>query len=301
MPELPEVDVVRAGLTPALTGATVQAIEVFDRRSLKRHRPELGEFEKILPGVTFMAPIRRGKFMWVPFADNLALLAHLGMSGQMLLRSPDATDDKHVRVRIWLEHPKVGELRLDFSDQRIFGSLAIDELVETGDGFAAGLGSDSSLIPIQAAHISRDALDPHFDTAMFKRRLKRRNSEIKRSLLDQGLISGIGNIYADEALWASRVHPQMPSAELSNSKVDELLINVKQVFSKALAVGGTSFDAQYVNVNGQSGYFAHSLNAYGQTGKPCARCGTPIARAPFMNRSSHFCPKCQRLGRSKVI
>ncbi|WP_416446359.1 bifunctional DNA-formamidopyrimidine glycosylase/DNA-(apurinic or apyrimidinic site) lyase [Leucobacter sp. HNU] len=317
MPELPEVEVVRAGLAPALSGARVVAAEVRDARALKRHVPLAGEvgvggvgvsldtaaasaraadFERRIVGAWFAAPARRGKFLWVPIIGGppVALLAHLGMSGQMLLRAHDAPDDAHVRVRLWIEHPEHGELRLDFADQRLFGSLAIDELVATDDGLAAGRGAAEALIPGQAAHIARDPLDPAFDDGLFVARLRARPVAVKRQLLDQGLISGVGNIYADEALWRARLHPETAGTRIGAAKASELLVHVREVFAKALAEGGTSFDAQYVNVNGQAGYFAHSLNAYGRTGEPCPRCGTPITRVAFMNRGSHFCPRCQR-------
>jgi formamidopyrimidine-DNA glycosylase len=217
------------------------------------------------------------------------------MSGQLLLRDEDSADDRHVRVRLWLEHPTLGILRLDFADQRIFGSLAIDRLVETPDAQPGGYGSASQLIPSQASHISRDALDPHVDDTALIARFASKSSEIKRVLLDQQVLSGIGNIYADEALWAARIHPRMPANALTPNQGVTLLREIRGVLEKALAEGGTSFDAQYVNVNGQAGYFAHSLNAYGRTGKQCPRCGTALVRESFMNRSSHFCPDCQAL------
>ncbi|MEB4613275.1 bifunctional DNA-formamidopyrimidine glycosylase/DNA-(apurinic or apyrimidinic site) lyase [Leucobacter sp. M11] len=298
MPELPEVEVVRAGLAPALIGSVVQAVEVFDRRALKRHPAERGGFENALRGVSFATPQRRGKFLWLPLLEGEdALLAHLGMSGQMLLRTGDAPEDRFVRVRIWLENPEHGELRLDFADQRLFGSLALDRLVPTHDGLSGGFGAADARVPSQAAHIARDPLDPGFDDEVFLAALTKRKSAVKRVLLDQGVVSGIGNIYADEALWAAQLHPEHPATELSREQGTRLLEEVRTVFRKALREGGTSFDAQYVNVNGEAGYFAHSLNSYGRTGEPCNRCGTAIKRIPFAGRSSHFCPRCQRLAR----
>ena len=331
MPELPEVEVVRAGLAPAVTGATVIAAEVRDPRALKRHLPLAGDdglgghgvtltgeaaaaraadFERRVVGLSFAAPERRGKFLWIPVAQRdpvpaqpvvavqpesswgaaspgaLALLAHLGMSGQMLLRAPEAVDDKHVRIRLWIDHPQHGELRLDFADQRLFGSLAIDALQPAPDGIGA--------LPGQALHIARDPLDPGFDDAAFVARLRARSVGVKKLLLDQKLVSGVGNIYADEALWRARLHPETHGAVLGQRKTVELLHQLREVFAQALAEGGTSFDEQYVNVNGQAGYFAHSLNAYGRGGDPCPRCGESIKRVPFGGRSSHFCPRCQR-------
>jgi len=295
MPELPEVEVVRAGLEPAITGATVRAVQVFDERSLRRHCGPAEDFVERMTGATFAAPRRRGKFLWAPLdnpsrigMDAAALVVHLGMSGQVLLRVPDAPIDRLARISLDLDHPLHGPLRVDFVDQRIFGSMAIDALVPSDD-------VPGDLVPGQVSHIARDPLDPAFSDATFFARLARRNTGVKRALLDQTLISGIGNIYADEALWASRIHYDQPTALLSRARAKTLLAEVRLVLRKALAEGGTSFDAQYLNVNGESGYFSHSLNAYGQQGLPCPRCGRPIVREQFMNRGSHFCPRCQRV------
>jgi formamidopyrimidine-DNA glycosylase len=301
VPELPEVEVVRAGLAPAVTGARIAGVEVLDARSLKRHEAASGEFEALLTGERIEAAVRRGKFLWMPLSGGAALVGHLGMSGQLLLRTPDHPgDDRHARIRLHLEHPEHGELRVDFVDQRIFGSMAVDRMVPTADGeiagFSAGVtGPWARSIPSQVVHIARDPLDPAFRDDRFTHAVARRSSGIKRILLDQGLVSGIGNIYADEALWAVRMHGEQPGATLSRRRIRELLQAVRDVLQKALAEGGTSFDAQYVNVNGASGYFAHSLNVYGRAGRPCPRCGTPVVREAFMNRSSHRCPRCQRL------
>jgi formamidopyrimidine-DNA glycosylase len=295
VPELPEVEVVRAGLEPAVTGALIASVDVRDERALTRHTGGAAHFEAELTGRRIAAAVRRGKFLWMPVSDDEAIVTHLGMSGQMLLRIPGAPEERHERIRIELEHPVHGPLSVVFADQRTFGSLAVDRLVDTSDGAAAGRGSDLSRVPTQVAHIARDPLDPAFDAVRFRARLARTNSGIKRVLLDQTVASGIGNIYADESLWAARIHPETPGAALPTRAVNRLLAEVRAVLDKALAEGGTSFDAQYVNVNGQAGYFAHSLNAYGRTGQPCPRCGRPIVRVSFMNRSSHFCPHCQRI------
>ncbi|PRY69915.1 DNA-(apurinic or apyrimidinic site) lyase [Glaciihabitans tibetensis] len=288
MPELPEVEVVRAGLEPAVTGAVVASVTVFDERSLRRHTGPSEDFVERLEGSEFTGASRRGKFLWLPLAGGTeALVVHLGMSGQVLLRDRQS-DDRLTRIRLDVRHPVHGDLRLNFVDQRIFGSMAINELEDTAD--VAG-----QRIPRQVAHIARDPLDPHFNDAQFFAQLSRRNTGIKRALLDQGLISGIGNIYADEALWASRIHYDQSAASLSRARARTLLAEVRLVLGKALAEGGTSFDAQYVNVNGASGYFSHSLNAYGRQGRECPRCGRPIVRESFMNRGSHFCAFCQRL------
>ena len=298
MPELPEVEVVRHGLAPAVTGARVVAVTVRDERALTRHAGGADDFERRLTDATLRAAVRRGKFLWMPLDGRRdAVLGHLGMSGQLLLRPAGSAPERFERIRIDIEHPLHGELAVVFADQRTFGSLAIDELRPTADGAPGGAGDDAPLIPVQAAHIARDPLDPAFSETGFRLALRRRASAVKRVLLDQTVISGVGNIYADESLWAARIHPETPAQALATRAVTRLLGEIRGVLVKALAEGGTSFDAQYVNVNGQAGYFAHSLNAYGRTGLPCARCGRPILRLSFMNRSSHLCPRCQRVPR----
>jgi formamidopyrimidine-DNA glycosylase len=301
VPELPEVEVVRSGLAPAVVGARVAAVDVLDERALTRHPLGAADFVARLEGRVVTAAARRGKFLWLPLEGEAdAVVAHLGMSGQMLLRAPDAATERHERVRLHIEHPRHGRLAVVFADQRTFGSLAIDGLVPTGDEAAGGFGTDSALVPSQVMHIARDALDPAFDDARFTASVRRRASAIKRALLDQTLVSGIGNIYADESLWAARIHPETEGRSLSPQSVRRLMAEVRLVLQKALAEGGTSFDAQYVNVNGQAGYFARHLCVYGLAGQPCPRCGTPIRRVAFMNRSSHFCPRCQRLRKNSL-
>lgn len=291
MPELPEVEVVRAGLEPAVTGAVVERVEVLDERSLRRHEGPAEDFVARLTGARLARPERRGKFMWISVEDaGVALVVHLGMSGQVLLRTPDAERSRLTRIVLDVRHPQHGPVRVDFVDQRIFGSMALDDLVPAPD-------EPSQLIPSQVAHIARDPLDPLFDDRRFLAALARKDTTIKRALLDQTLISGVGNIYADEALWAARIHYDQPTRSLSRPRATTLLAEVRLVLGKALAEGGTSFDAQYLNVNGESGYFSHSLNAYGRGGEPCPRCGRPIVRERFMNRGSHFCPFCQRIRR----
>jgi formamidopyrimidine-DNA glycosylase len=303
VPELPEVEVVRAGLEPVVTGATIVAVTVLDERALTRHAGGGAHFEAALTGRLIEAAARRGKFLWLPLATpgggpaTDAVVGHLGMSGQVLLRVPGADAERHERIRLDLQHPAHGELAVVFADQRTFGSLAVDRLVPTPDAAPGGWGTSEPSVPSQVVHIARDPLDPAFSDRGFRAAVGRKGSAIKRVLLDQTVASGIGNIYADEALWASRLHPETPSGSLSSRAAGRLLAEVRAVLEKALAEGGTSFDAQYVNVNGQAGYFAHSLNAYGRTGEPCPRCGRPIVRVSFMNRSSHFCPHCQRAPR----
>ena len=304
MPELPEVEVVRRGLAPFVTGATVTGVNVIEPRSLRRHAGPPEDFVARLTGARLLAPQRRGKFLWVPFLRateepdggleaHEALLLHLGMSGQVLIDTTDGAD-RHTRVRIRLDSGNV----IDFVDQRIFGSLALDRLVpgpvpQRAAGETKGPALET--VPSQVGHIARDPLDPAFDDRVFVRRVRAKRTEVKRALLDQTLVSGIGNIYADEALWAARVHPRQPTDQLSAVAAGRVLAEARAVMERALAEGGTSFDELYVNVNGQSGYFSRSLRAYGQQGRACERCGRPIVRESFMNRGSHFCAVCQRI------
>jgi formamidopyrimidine-DNA glycosylase len=300
MPELPEVEVVRRGLEPALRGATLERVEVLEPRSLKRHPGPREDFIERLEGATLESAIRRGKFLWFPLQDrDEALVVHLGMSGQVLLGDESSDFGSLLRIRLEATTATGQGVVVGFVDQRIFGSMALDLLVPSADGHPAGWGSGDIRIPSSVAHIARDPLDPAFDEAAFSRALRGKNTDIKRALLDQNLISGIGNIYADEALWGAKTHYLTPTRRLRAAQVRVLLAEVRAVLHKALEEGGTSFDSQYVNVNGQAGYFAHSLHAYGRQGTPCDRCGAIMRREPFMNRSSHRCPSCQRTPRNR--
>jgi len=298
MPELPEVETVRAGLAAELVGAKVTKIDIADPRSLKRHLLGPKHFVDELIGQQFEAVVRRGKFLWLPFSDSRAMVGHLGMSGQLLLRTPDHPEDGQTRVVIHAETSSRKKVEVRFVDQRIFGSLAIEDLVETADKKAAGFSPEapaSNLIPVVVAHISRDLLDPHFDAKNVALKMRKRASGIKRVLLDQNLLSGIGNIYADESLWLAKLHYDQPANTIRMAKLLELIEIAKEVLEKAVLQGGTSFDEQYKNVNGESGYFSQSLNAYGQAGEACPRCGGQIERKAWANRGSHYCPRCQKL------
>jgi formamidopyrimidine-DNA glycosylase len=289
VPELPEVETVRDGLQRWVAGRTVAAVEVRHPRSVRRHLGGGADFAARLTGRRVKGASRRGKYLWLPLAgldgsSGECLVAHLGMSGQLLVRPPDTPDEKHLHVRVSFTD---GGRELRFVDQRTFGGLQLDHLVPAPDRAAES-------VPAQIAHIARDPIDPHFDDALFAARLRKRDSTVKRALLDQTLLSGVGNIYADESLWRARLHGGRRSASLTRPVVAGLLAHVRDVLGDALRAGGTSFDALYVNVNGQSGYFDRSLAVYGQEGRPCPRCGTPVRRIAFMNRSSFFCPICQR-------
>ena len=298
MPELPEVETVRAGLASKIIGARVVDISINDARSLKRHVLGPKHFVDELLGQSFQAVVRRGKFLWLPLSDSRALVGHLGMSGQMLLREKNHDSDPQTRVVLTVESQSGQVLEVRFVDQRIFGSLAIEDLVPTSDGAPGGFSPESAAdnsIPSVVAHIARDLLDQHFDIESVVTKMHARTSGIKRVLLDQNLLSGIGNIYADESLWLAQLHYDQPANSIAKKRLNELISIATGVLERAVIQGGTSFDEQYKNVNGESGYFAQSLNAYGQAGKPCPRCGVDIKRVAWANRGSHFCPNCQQL------
>jgi formamidopyrimidine-DNA glycosylase len=257
-------------------GHRLSAVEVLHPRPVRRHLPGPDDFAARLTGRDVIDARRRGKYLWLPLDSGDALLAHLGMSGQMLVQPADAPRERHLRVRFGLAG---SDLELRFVDQRMFGGLAVSV--------------GGAELPGEIAHIARDPMDAAFDDDAFVRKVRRRASGIKRILLDQTVVSGVGNIYADEALWRAGLHGDRLGVRLTSGQVRAVLDGVRDVVGAALEQGGTSFDALYVNVNGESGYFDRSLEVYGQEGRPCSRCGTPVVRVPFMNRSSYFCPTCQ--------
>jgi formamidopyrimidine-DNA glycosylase len=284
VPELPEVEVVRRGLQHWVAGRTVATVDVHHPRAVRRHLEGADHFVSTLTGRTITAAHRRGKYLWLPLAEadgsstGTALVGHLGMSGQLLVEKPSAPDEVHLRARFTFTD---GGRELRFVDQRTFGGLAVED------------APDPDQPPPRLAHIAIDPLDPAFDVDGFSAALRRRKTQVKRALLDQTLIGGVGNIYADEALWRARLHGARPTEKLTRPQVADLLDGVRDVLGEALAQGGTSFDSLYVDVNGQSGYFSRFLAVYGQADRPCPRCGTAIRREAFMNRSSYSCPTCQ--------
>ena len=284
MPELPEVETVRQGLAKWVAGRTIATVEVHHPRAVRRHLAGAADLETRLTDRTVLGACRRGKYLWLPLSargaaaepSGEAILGHLGMSGQLLVLPPSEPDGPHLRARFTFTD---GGRELRYVDQRTFGGLSLEPLA--GD------------LPVRIAHIARDPVDPRFDEAAFAAALRRRRTGVKRALLDQSLISGVGNIYADEALWRARLHWARPTETLTRPAVALVLAGVRQVMGAALVAGGTSFDSLYVNVNGESGYFDRSLAVYGREHEPCPRCGTPIRRDPFMKRSSYTCPRCQ--------
>jgi len=300
VPELPEVEVVRRGVETHVVGRTVARAVVHHPRAVRRHQPGAADLTSRLAGRQVTAARRRGKYLWLDLNDRPlgpsapsagpepaaeALVVHLGMSGQLLVQPEDAPGEKHLRVSLTFAD---GDPQLRFVDQRTFGGMALEALVPSADD---PWGHDT--VPASVAHIARDPLDPAYDVERVVTRLRGRRTELKRALLDQTVVSGIGNIYADEALWRARLNGRRPTETLTRPAARRVLACAAEVMTEALGQGGTSFDALYVNVNGASGYFDRSLAAYGQAGRPCPRCGTPIRREAFMNRSSFFCPHCQ--------
>lgn len=285
MPELPEVETVRRGLEPWVVGRKIKSIEMLGNGG---YRSTTYAPFSALEGAKVVSMNRRGKFLWFEVNRNLALVAHLGMSGQFIIQEKKAPDEKHLRARI-----DCGDRRreLRFIDQRTFGWIAIDQLIE----------EDGVEVPTSFQRIARDIFDPKFDSEKVISKILKKKSAIKPILLDQKVMSGVGNIYADEALWLAKIHPERFAQSLRREEVEELLKAVKKVMSAALKQGGTSFDDLYINVNGESGYFDVELEAYAQDGEPCSRCGSEIRRISFGNRSSHFCSRCQpKRARKKV-
>lgn len=334
MPELPEVESVRSGLARHLIGRTIGGVEVFDPRSLRRQAGGPEEFVRRLSGRTVTAAVRRGKFLWLHLDDGRALSAHLGMSGQLLVRgtsagtSPGAertrdadsdegsavrhadpaairaptlvrelsTRPRHLRVRLHLvpvDGDAPGGAAVELVDQRIFGGLHVTDLVPTPDGAPGGMGSPAALLPISAGHIARDLLDPALDRQDVVMRMRSSSRAVKTILLDQRIVSGVGNIYADEGLWAAHVHGARPGARLGPRIARRLLEQTAAVMERALAVGGTSFDSLYVDTDGTAGFFARELAAYGRAGLPCRRCDALMRSEVVGGRSHTFCPKCQ--------
>ncbi len=313
MPELPEVEVVRRGLQQWVVGRGIDDVEVLHPRAVRRHRAGTADLRARLRGQIVQAAHRRGKYLWLPLGQTApgagpdappnhggghpdrpeaiageALLAHLGMSGQLLVSDAADPDQTHLRVRIGFAD---GGPQLRFVDQRTFGGLAVDEVIDLLR--PPGPVGRQSRLPRTLAHIAPDPLEPDFDLPWVIARLRARHSGLKRALLDQTLVSGIGNIYADEALWRARLHGARRTEGMRRSELERLFAAVLEVFTEALAAGGTSFDSLYVNVNGASGYFDRALAVYGRAGRPCQRCARPVRRDTFMNRSAFSCPGCQ--------
>jgi formamidopyrimidine-DNA glycosylase len=277
MPELPEVEVVRRGLQEHVAGKAISAVRVHHPRAVRRHEAGPADLTARLLGTRITGTGRRGKYLWLTLDDGAALVVHLGMSGQMLLGA--VPNENPLRIAALLDDGTA----LSFVDQRTFGGWMLADMVIV----------DGTAVPQPVAHLARDPLDPRFNRDDVVTVLRRKHSELKRQLLNQSVVSGIGNIYADEALWRVKVHGGRLASSLTRRQLGDVLDAAAEVMAEALGQGGTSFDSLYVNVNGESGYFERSLDAYGREGEPCRRCGAVMRREKFMNRSSYYCPKCQ--------
>jgi formamidopyrimidine-DNA glycosylase len=276
VPELPEVETVRRGLQHLVTGYKITQAQQLHPRALKSE--SIAPLES-LQGAKITGTNRRGKFMWLTLNRPYVLVAHLGMSGQFLIHQKDRPKATHVRAQFTLSKP-LRTQELVFNDQRTFGWLSVEETTNN--------------IPASAQHIAPDPFDPLFDKDLTINNYRKRNIKIKTALLNQEIMSGVGNIYADETLWRAKIHPEISTADLSSKKISTIIDYATEVMQEAINQGGTSFDDLYINVNGESGFFEQSLAAYGQEDEPCPRCGTPIRRITFGQRSSHYCPRCQR-------
>lgn len=276
MPELPEVETVRRGLVSLVKGYKITGAHDLHPRALKS---ESIAPLKAIQGAKIIDLNRRGKFLWFVLDRPQVLVAHLGMSGQFLIHQQGHAKAKHVRAQFDLTK-QMRKRELVFNDQRTFGWVSVEE---TTDG-----------VPSSAQHIARDPFDAKFDLQETIENFAKRKIRIKTALLNQEIMSGVGNIYADETLWRAKVHPEISTADLSKKKIASIIGYATEVMSEAIEQGGTSFDDLYINVNGESGFFEQALAAYGRTDEPCPRCGTPIRRITFGARSSHFCPRCQK-------
>jgi len=283
MPELPEVETVRSGLEKYVINRRIASAHSYHFRAIK---PNSIAPLAAVAGARIREVKRRGKFLWFELDRDFVLVAHLGMSGQLLISPKKSPDQSHLRARIELQKSagSVGKMsagnEIRFIDQRTFGWLSIEQM--------------HNQIPTSVAHIAYDPFEAEFNLKNVIADISSRKSAIKPAILNQEIISGIGNIYADEALWRAKIHPEIICEDLSEDEIKKLINSAKAVMKSAIKAGGTSFDQQYKNVNGASGYFSRSLSVYGRAGQPCSRCATLIRRIAFANRSSHFCPRCQR-------
>jgi formamidopyrimidine-DNA glycosylase len=277
MPELPEVATIRAGLTRLIVGEEVSSVEVLWPKSYQSRAPT----DQELVGHKVQGIRRFGKLLVIDFDSNISLMAHLRMTGQLIAASPQQADslalpDRSTRVILTF----ASGLRLFFNDQRKFGRLVVvptDRV--SSDPFIASLGPDPT--------------DEAFTPAKLTARLASRRTNVKGALLDQHVLAGVGNIYADEALWTAMIHPLTPTDELTGTQIRRLYSAIKSVLTTSIDRGGST-SRNYLSAEGTRGTYLDQACVYGRAGQPCRRCGTQIAKIKVAGRGTHYCPRCQK-------
>lgn len=274
MPELPEVETVRRGLQKQLKGSVIKSIKVLRDDSVGYPSPK--EFASTLKGRKFSSVDRRGKYLLMHLSEGIGMMAHLRMSGRLMVMDGDGEEPDHVRVRLLLQDGR----KLIFDDTRVFGRLWC---VPAGMSFEEVLPSLSKLGPEPLG-----GLDPKH----LQRSFAGKKQCIKTSLLDQTIVAGIGNIYADESLHRAKINPQKQAGDLNLKELSRLAKEVEIVLCNAIELGGSTL-RDYVDANGVNGNYQHEALVYGRKGEPCRTCKSKIERVKLAGRSSHFCPRCQ--------
>ena len=276
LPELPEVETSARGLRARVIGLRLVRVDGVDWPRMLPNSTE-AELQAVLPGLAVKTVDRRGKYLLIQFEEDQWLVIHRKMSGNVFLRPANALPEAHTHLEIEFDD---GTL-LRFVDPRKFGRVYLfHSAEELADFLAERLGPDSLL---------------DLDEAVLAAKLRGRKGRIKSLLLDQAFVAGIGNLYADEALWEARLHPLRSADSLSRPEMRRLAMAIKQVLLRGIERNGTSFSATYRDVDDRPGENQSFLNAYGRESEPCPRCGRPISRVLIGARSSHFCPRCQKL------
>lgn len=273
MPELPEVETVRGQLGAVLPGRQVTAVAVSLPRMVHNVTPD--ELASRLVGRRFGHIGRRGKFLLLHVDDTARLIIHLRMTGRLVVAAKDDEPEPHTRMTFALD----GDDELRFADVRTFGTLHYSG--SPGEGEPPGL-----------VHMGPEPLEDSFTPDVLGAAVSGRRAPIKAVLLDQRRVAGLGNIYVDEALYLSGVHPERPGGALTDAEIETLYHHIRSVLKDALVAGGTTI-RNYVDGRGVPGEFQQYLHAYGRAGEKCGRCGTQFVRLKVAGRSSHVCPNCQ--------
>jgi len=272
VPELPEVETVRAQLAPVLTGRRFERVEIHDPRLVRPYEP--AEVAAELEGERVAAVERRGKYLIVRFESDRVLLMHLRMTGSLRHARNGLADDPHRRAVVRLDNGS----NVAYRDVRRFGTWL---LLEPGE-----------LEPYLATRIGEEPLDALFTAARLGDRLAKRRAPIKAALLDQRTVAGLGNIYVDEALWRARIHPLRPALTLDRNELRRLHTGIRAALQHGIARQGSTL-RDYALPDGGSGSMQNEFKVYGRGGEPCDRCGTPIAKTRVGGRGTWFCPTCQ--------